>query len=467
MNQRKKKPNVIFILADDLGWAELGCYGHTFNETPHLDALAARGVRFQTAYASSTVCSPSRAGLLTGQWPPRNGITDYLRPETEWYLPVTGADNELPADTEYRIDPSMVTMAQLFKNSGYATGMVGKWHLSGYDENGVLHGPDQYGFDDVRISEQVFIGGGSYFWPYTCVDPKIQPVLGNGEYLVDRMHHEAVDFIKGHADEPFFLFLSHYAVHTILAGKPEDVEYFKNKPGAGQAPEGKEVCWAKENNPELAAMLRSIDDGVGRIVDTLRELGIEDDTLIVFTSDNGGEARVTRNAHLRGGKSMTYEGGLRVSLVMAGPGVGPVGRVVKEPTINLDFYPTFAEMLNHPVPEGHVVDGQSMWPVLRGETPTASFKDRPFLWHYPLDKPHFLGGRSSAAVRRREWKLIEFFDDGSAELYNLADDESEQHNLSADRPEQLRERHAELTFWLKEVDGTIPENQQQPDISSQ
>ena len=223
--------NVIVILIDDLGWGELGCYGNAYNESPHMDSLARSGLRFTDAYASSTVCSPSRAGLLTGQAPPRNGITDYLRPESEWYLPLNPAgtafaDRELPEDTSFHLDPAMVTMADLFRNSGYHTSIIGKWHLSGYDAQGVKFGPDKYGFEEVIMSEQVGIQEGSYFWPYLRIDPAIRPLSGDSEYLIDRMNHEAVSCIKRQAHRPFFLYLSHYAVHTALAAKRPDVEHF-------------------------------------------------------------------------------------------------------------------------------------------------------------------------------------------------------------------------------------------------
>jgi len=456
------KPNIIFILADDLGWAEPGCYqGNPLNETPHIDAMAKRGMRFTTAYASSTVCSPSRAGLMTGQAPPRNGITDYLRPDTEWYIPLKEGgffDNELPEDTDYKLNADLTVLPQMFKKQGYTTGMIGKWHLSGYDENGVKHGPEKYGFDEVRISEQVGIGGGSYFHPYHNVDPAIEPILGENEYLVDRMNYEAVDFIKQRRDEPFFLYLSHYAVHTGLVGKKEDVDYFSEKAGVSDIPE-EERQMLPENNPVLAAMLKSIDDGVGAIRETLVELGIADNTILVFTSDNGGETRVTVNGYLRDGKSSTYEGGLRVPLVIDYPGVTEPGTVTDCPTINLDFYPTFAEIIGVEIPKEHITDGTSIMPLLRGESNLTAIRDRLFSWHYPLEQPHFLGGRSSAANRKCDYKYIRFFDDGSDELYDLRNDESETTNLAAENPEKLNERKAWLKNWVAEVRGQIPDGQ--------
>ena len=455
------KPSIIFILVDDLGWGEPGCYGNTFNETPHIDAVAKSGMRFTTAYACSTVCSPSRAGLMTGQAPPRNGITDYLRPDTEWFLPLKEggfSDNELPADTEYHISANLTSLPQMFKERGYKTGMIGKWHLSGYDGNGVKHGPEKYGFDDVRISEQVGIGPGSYFPPYIHVDPGIEPVLGENEFLVDRMNYEAVNFIKENKNEPFFLYLSHYAVHTALAGKKEYVDYFSRKADVEHLSDN-EKAWMNKNNPVLAAMLKSVDDGVGAIRKTLKESEIDKDTIIVFTSDNGGETKVTVNGHLREGKSSTYEGGIRIPLIIDYPGMTTPGSVTDIPTINLDFYPTFAEIIGYEIPKEHIADGESIVPVLGGTGKIEVIANRVFSWHYPLEKPHFLGGRSSAANRRGDYKYIHFFDDGSDELYNLEKDESETSSLVERYPVLLKEHQNLLKNWLTEVKGQIPKGQ--------
>ncbi|CAG7607896.1 N-acetylgalactosamine-6-O-sulfatase [Paenibacillus solanacearum] len=463
VNFETNKPNIIFILVDDLGWGELGCYGNLYNETPYLDEMARQGMRFTTAYASAPVCSPSRAGLLTGQVPPRNGITDYLRPDSEWYLPLNPeltsfADHELPDDTGFRLDPNSVTMAQMFQKASYHTGIIGKWHLSGYDEQGVKFGPDQYGFDEVILSEQVGIAGGSYFHPYVRVDPSIEPVLGENEYLVDRMNYEAVEFIRRNQSEPFFLYLSHYAVHTALAGKPDMVEHFMRKE-SGREELGEPLNRTKRDNPVLAAMLKSVDEGVGMIRQTLEALGLDRNTLIVFTSDNGGETKITVNGHLRGGKSMTYEGGLRVPLVVSWPEGIPGGMVRSEPTINLDFYPTFADVIGYDIPAHQLIDGVSIHSLLQGEEPEEHQRERQFYWHYPLDQNHFLGGRSSVANRTGEWKLIEFLDDRSAELYNLLTDETESVNLAEQEPEQRRKQHALIKEWLEEVRGIIPPSQ--------
>ncbi|MBN2156153.1 MAG: sulfatase [Candidatus Lokiarchaeota archaeon] len=498
---KKKKmdrPNVIFILVDDLGWAELGCYGNRYNETPHIDNLAATGMRFTNAYASSTVCSPSRAGLLTGQAPPRIGITDYLRPNSEWFLPLDSgkggfADNELPEDTDFRINPKILTLAEMFRIIGYFTCIIGKWHLSGYDKKGVKFGPEKYGFDEVRISEQKGIAGGSYFHPYTKIDPNIETVLGNNEYLVDRMNYEAVEFIKRHKNEPFFLYLSHYAVHTTLDAKLEDIKYFSKKRrnftsenliGLKEKLYFKAEIdkffsilkeflnfkkirkyfmirkrWFRQNNPVLASMLRSIDNGVGDIVRILKELKLDQNTIIVFTSDNGGESRVTQNGHLRGGKSFTYEGGLRVNQIISYPGVTKRNSTTEFPTINLDFYPTFAEIIGYDIPKSHKLDGKSILPILKDDPKAEKLTKRILSWHYPLKRPHFLGGRSSAANRKENYKYIKFFDDGSSELYDLRKDESETVNLVNVYPEKADEHYKILKKWVNHVGGKVPKGQ--------
>ena len=433
-----RPPNVVLILADDLGWAELGCYGNSFNETPHLDKLASQGMLFTNAYAAAPVCSPYRAALMTGQTPARIGVTDYLRPGTDWHLP-----------------DRMTTLPELFESAGYVTGMTGKWHLSGYDSSGVKSGPGKHGFDEVMLSEQTGIGGGSYFHPYQRVNPKLAAVLGKNEYLTDRLNHEAVRFIERHSDrnrdhnraKPFFLYKSHYSVHTALAGKPDLVNHFKSKPGAGQN--------KNKNNPVLAAMLKSIDDGVGMIMKTLDSLGIAENTIVIFTGDNGGESRVTSNAPLRAGKSCLYEGGIREPLIVRWPGITKPGSTCDTPTMNIDFYPTLAEVIGTGHAPAHHVDGLSIVPLLRGERINA----RPLYWHYPLAKKHFLGGRSSGAIRQGDWKLIEFFDDRKLELYNLADDISERTDLARQHPEEVEQLHRMLTEWRKEVSARLPEGQ--------
>ena len=430
-----ERPNIIFILGDDLGWAELGCYGNTFNETPNIDRLARQGVRFTDAYAAAPVCSPYRAALITGQWPARVGITDYLRPDDKNHLAL-----------EY------VTIAEVLRKAGYATGIVGKWHLTGYANHRAQEFPPaMQGFDETIVSENRGIGAGSYFHPYHF-NREIDKRLPEKEHLVDRCNIEAVNFIERHKSGPFFLYLSHYAIHTKLEGKPELVSQFEKKPGAGKGQN------AGRNNPHLAALLKSIDEGVGMIVDKLDTLGLTDRTIIVFTGDNGGEDRVTSNAPLRAGKSTLYEGGIRVPLIVRYPSVVPAGAVCTTPTCNIDFYPTFCDVTGVRPEAGQRVDGVSILPLLKN--PQSELKRDTLFWHYPLDKPHFLGGHSAGAIRKGQWKLIEFFDVGRKELYNLADDIGEQDNLADKNPQKVSELHKLLVAWRKDVAARIPSGQQ-------
>ena len=452
-----RSPNIIFILADDLGWGEPGCYGNTFNETPHIDQLAREGMRFTHAYAAAPVCSPYRAAFLTGQVPARVGITDFLRPDGK------------------ALSTDHVTIAEALKSRGYVTGMIGKWHLTGY----LYHGAKRevravdHGFDEELVSEIKGVGNGANFYPYVF---RTQPVswlnvkekrLEGKEYLVDRMNLEAVEFIKRHRGKPFFLYLSHFATHTILNGREGLVEKYRRKHEPGPDVRGKRcyLCrdagldgdplhhWAKGHNPHLAAMLESIDDGVGMILDTLEALGLDRETIVVFTSDNGGELNVTTNGHLRGGKSMLYEGGIRVPLIVRWPGKVEAGTVCHRPTTNIDFYPTFVEASGFDGPPKQLLDGVSILPLLRD--PEASLERDTIAWHYPLPKPHFLGGYSAGAIRRGNWKLIEFFDTGKTELYDLANDPGEKNDLSARHPDRTRELLRALAAWRTSV-GAAP-----------
>ncbi len=454
----KNQPNVILVLADDLGWSELGCYGNGFNETPHLDALAEQGMRFTQAYAAAPVCSPYRAALLTGQHPARVGILDYLRPNSANAL-----------STQH------LTLAEMFQQSGYTTGMIGKWHLTGYRHHDAEYEsrPTDHGFDWSFASEVKGVGNGANFWPYVFRNQPIRWIdipanrLGDGEYLTDRMNIEAVDFIEQNQDRPFFLYLSHYAPHTILNGRPDLVEKYrrKHKPGASTRTrcylcqdgghEGDALHhWAGDHNPHLAAMLESIDEGIGLIARKLEELSLNENTIFVFTSDNGGETNVTSNAPLRGGKSQLYEGGIRVPMIVRWLNNVPAGEVCDSPTMNVDFYPTLLEAAGvEPSPE-QSLDGVSTLATWRN--PSAPITRETLYWHYPLDQPHFLGGVSSGAIRDGNWKLIEFFDDGSEELYRLTDDASEQHDIADVHPQLVGELKQKLADWRTSVGARHP-----------
>lgn len=445
-----EKPNIVLILADDLGYSELGCYGNSFNETPNLDQLARNGIRFTNAYSAQTVSSPTRAALMTGLYPQRTGIVDYLRPDDEMHL-----------------DESYVTLPKILQANGYHTAIIGKWHLTGYTDAGAPYEsmPDKHGFDETILTEKVGIGAGSYFYPYHFNEDVEKLLSSSEEFLVDRMNEEALRFIdRQRADQPFFLYLSHYAVHTFVHGKPEEVAYFQNKPEAGTSAPHRHnkhddpyVKWpsdfrAKRNNPHLASQLYTMDKGVGEIVEKLKEAGLYDNTLIIFVSDNGGETKVTSNAPLRDGKSFLYEGGVRVSMIVSAPKMIRQGITTDEPFVTFDFYPTLCDMADIET-GGLGLDGRSFWPVWTGKKKGVG--QRELYWHYPLEKPHFLGGRSCGTIRSGKWKLMEFFDTGELELYNIEDDLSESHDLSAENPDIVSKLHRKMEQWREDVGAEI------------
>jgi arylsulfatase A len=426
------RPNVVFIIADDLGRNDLGCYGSTFHRTPHLDQLAKDGVKFTDAYAACPVCSPTRAAVMTGKYPARLNLTDWLpgrtdRAEQKMLRPAIV--QQLPLDE--------VTLAEELKAAGYATGHIGKWHLGGA------------GFEPTRQGFDINVGGDqagsprSYFAPYKNAMGLFMPGLEqapDGEYLTDRLTDEALKFIEQNKDRPFFLYLAHYAVHIPLRAREEMVKTYKSdgKPGT-------------QNNPIYAAMLESVDQGVGRIVAKLDELKLTERTLIVFTSDNGGlsvlegpNTPATSNSPLREGKGYLYEGGIRVPLLIRWPGVIKPGRVNASPVSSIDFFPTLLELCG--VTSKAAVDGVSLVPVIRDN---AALKREALYWHYP----HYSnqGGRPGAAVRAGDWKLIEFYDTDRRELFNLKDDAAEIRNRAADKPEVVKDLQARLDVWRKDV----------------
>ncbi len=424
------KVNVVVILADDLGWADLGCYGSKYHKTPNLDRLAADGMRFTDGYAACPVCSPSRAALLTGKYPARLNLTDWLpgradRPDQKLLRPTLA--NQIP--------PDVVTLAAALKAEGYATGHVGKWHLGGKDA-----GPLQRGFD-VNVAGDQRGSPASYFAPFKG---KTGPAMvgledaPDGEYLTDRLTAEAEKFIDANRDKPFFLYLAHYAPHIPLQAKSElTAKYKPGQPGA-------------QGNPLYAAMIESIDDGVGRILKKLDDRKLADRTIVVFTSDNGGlsviegpDTPATINAPLRDGKGYLYEGGLRVPLIVRWPGVTKPGGTTNTPVSGMDLFPTLLEACG--TKAAGKVDGLSLVPLLKGE----ALKRDALYWHYP----HYSnqGGRPGGVVRVGGYKLIEFYENGRRELYDLSKDVGESRNLIDDKPEVAKELREKLDAWRKDV----------------
>lgn len=429
--QTATKPNVILILIDDLGWHEMGSYGNTFNETPQLDKLAREGVRFGNAYSSAPVCSPARSTIMTGQLPIHTGITDYMDDNFVEFL-----------------DPAkFVSIAKTLKNRGYHTGIIGKWHLDGHAANGLVNTgagrPALNGFDEVICSETKRIGGGDYVFPYAHLPDVAQQRIFPKENLIERLNLEATDYIARNKSAPFFLYLSHYAVHTSLDAPDSLVARFDAKratPGTKTSP---------TENPYLGAMLKLVDDGVGKILATLKEAGIDSNTIVMVASDNGGESTVTDNGALRGGKSYVYEGGIRIPFLARWPGKFASGIVSGTPINLADIYPTVAALTGANLPQGQKMDGLDISPLLER---TGGIANRDFLWHYPRVLPHFLGGSSAGAILRGHYKFVRFYDTDKTELYDLGSDSAEAKDLAADSVALLRSMAAE---WHRRVTESL------------
>ena len=462
----KARPNIIVILSDDLGWADLSCYGSTFHESPHLDKLAAQGMRFTQAYSSSPYCSPSRAAIMTGRYPARLKLTDYI--------PGNGKSGKfLPAEMKMELPLEEVTIAEVLKGAGYATWHVGTWH-----HGDVGFYPQTQGFDDNIAGH----AGGlppSYFWPYGMdkkPDPKNYHSRGvpgledgkPGEHLCDRLTSEAMKLIEHRKpDQPFFLYLPFYDVHIPAMAKPELVKKYQAKaakmglPNVKSAPTYDEgtVERGSEQPPKqleqqvhitYAAMIETMDTNVGRLMAKLVELGLADNTVILFTSDNGGHF-ITSNRPLRGCKGWLYEGGVREPWFVRWPGVTKPGSTCDVPIINTDIFPTLLEAAGLAAMSDLHRDGISIVPLLKGDTkPTHDA----LFWHYPHYGNH--GNGPCSSVRIGDWKLIEWLEDDSVELFNLAGDLSEKNDASAQHPEIVRQLRERLHAWRKEVDANMP-----------
>jgi arylsulfatase A len=418
--------NFVFILVDDMGAADLGCYGSRFYETPRVDAFAKQAVRFTQAYSACTVCSPSRAAILTGKYPARLHITDWIPGH-----PYRWAKLKPPDWTQY-LPLEETTIPQMLKKAGYATASIGKWHLGG-----PKYYPEKHGFD-VNIGGTHLGSPPSYFSPYHI------PTLPDGppgEYLPDRQTAEAVKFITSNRSRPFFLYLSHYAVHTPLQAKSGKVAKYKNKSTAGD-PQGQ---------PAYGGLVESVDESVGRILDALDDLRLSEQTAVFFTSDNGGWIPSTKNLGLRAGKGSAHEGGVRVPLLVRWPGVTRGERICTEPVCGIDFYPTILAMAGLSAPRDDVVDGVSLAPLLRGAERLAP---RPLYWHYPHYHPG--GATPHSAVRDGSLKLIEFHEDGRLELYDLHADPLEQQDLAKNRQQDAQRLQTRLHKWLVAAGAQMP-----------
>ncbi|MHC4866603.1 MAG: sulfatase-like hydrolase/transferase [Planctomycetota bacterium] len=435
-NPSGRRPNFVFMLIDDMGWKDVGFMGSTYYETPNIDALAGQGMVFTSAYTNAPNCAPTRACLLSGQYSPRHGVYTVGSSERG----KSHLRKLVPIQNKTVLDSKAVTIAEALKGAGYVSASIGKWHLG----KGADHGPDAQGFD-LNVAGNRSGKPRRYFSPYHFANLADGP---EGEYLTDRLTNEAISFIEANKDKPFFLYLSHYAVHTPIKAKKELIAKYEQKPPSnGQA------------NPAYAAMIESVDQGVGRIMHKLDELGLADNTVVFFFSDNGGVVGITSMEPLRGGKGMLYEGGVRVPLIVRRPGTIEAGTKCDVPVIGVDFYPTILEMAGAAKPKGHILDGESIVPLLRGD---GNLKRKAVFWHFPAYLQGNYGWKDTwrttpaGAVRQGDYKLIEYFEDGLLELYNLKSDIGEQDNLAAKMPAKAKQLHRMLKDWRKSLNAPVP-----------
>jgi arylsulfatase A len=423
--QSSRPLNVIVFLIDDMGATDLGCMGSRFYQTPNVDRLAQQGLKFTTAYSACTVCSPSRAALLTGKYPARLHITDWI--------PGEGRTNEklLSPDWRMYLPNEERTLGNVFHDAGYATASIGKWHLGG-----PKYYPEKHGFD-INIAGTDKGQPPSYFSPYHIPTLKDGPV---GEFLTDRESQEAVRFIEANKTRPFFLYLPHHAVHTPLMGKPGVVAKYRQRVRSDD----------KQNNPTYAALVESVDDSVGNVMQALERNALTDNTVVIFTSDNGGLLGSTYNIGMRAGKGSAYQGGVRVPLIVRWPGITRAGAECAAPVITMDLYSTLLHACGASVKPGQITDGADLLPLLQG----SSIPDRPLFWHYP----HYHGGGATpySAVRDGDYRLIQFYEDNRAELYNLKTDPLESTNIAKTEPKVARKLLSELNLWRKRVKAQAP-----------
>ena len=431
-----KNPNIIIFLVDDLGWMDIGCNGSDYYRTPNIDKFAAEGVRFTNAYAACAVCSPTRASIMTGKYPARLLLTNWL-PAGRW-----DPNSKLSEGRFLRsLPPEEITLPEALRDIGYRTAHIGKWHLGGPP----FSLPEHHGFD-VNVGGNSHGAPGNYFYPYAG-DWKI-PTTGkrarwntlkdgkNGEYLTDRLTDEAIQFVKQNKEGPFFLHLSHYAVHSPLQSKEKLIEKYKKIPKS-----------KRQGNPVYAGMVESVDQSLGRITDLLKEESIDNDTMILFTSDNGGFAKATDNSPLRANKGAYYEGGIRVPLLVRWPNKIKAGKVINTPVISPDLYPTCISVAGSKLKSGQICDGVNMLPLMIGD---EQIDRHSIFWHFP----HYNGHPSSfpsSVIRKGDWKLIQSFDPAKVELFNLTDDISEKYDLANIRTNVRDELLVELNAWREEV----------------
>jgi arylsulfatase A-like enzyme len=448
------RPNIVFILADDLGWRDLSNEGSEFYESPHIDRIAAEGMKFRRGYAACQVCSPSRASILTGKYPTKHGITTWIgdRSGPEWRS-ARRFDSHLPAPYEHNLRAEEQTLAEVLQAAGYRTFFAGKWHLGSKGS-----WPTDHGFQINRGGWDVGSPRGGYFSPWE--NPNL-PSGPDGESLPLRLGRETATFIEQNHDEPFLAYLSFYSVHGPIQTTPDLWQKYRDKAAAAGMAEER-FLWDRrlsvrqaQDCPIYAGMIEAMDDAVGIVLDKLDQLGIAENTIVCFTSDNGGvssgDAFCTSNLPLRGGKGRQWEGGIREPFYIKAPGVTRAGSASDVPVNGIDWYPTLLELANVPVPADQAVDGVSLVPLLTGGT----IADRPLFWHYP----HYgnQGGEPSSIMIQDTWKLILYHEDMRVELYNLQRDAAEQHDVSTENAARVGEMRETLDAWLTATNAVFPE----------
>jgi arylsulfatase A len=447
-------PNVVLILIDDMGFTDLSCYGSKFYETPHIDRLAAGGMRLTHGYSACTVCSPTRSAIMTGKYPARLHITDWIAGHQRPY-----AKLKVP-DWRMYLPHEEVTIGETFKANGYATCHIGKWHLGGEE-----YAPTTNGFD-INVAGTHVGSPPTYFFPYKNINGSLPGLQEGkpGEYLTDRLTDEAIKFITAAKDQPFFLYMPFYAVHTPLMGKPEKVAKYEAKAKAN--PEN------PQHHATYGAMVESLDEGIGRLVAHLENLKLRDNTIVVFTSDNGGLKlnQVTSNDPARAGKGSAYEGGVRVPYIFSYPPKIRAGSTSDAAVMSIDLFPTLIELCGltrkpaaqakHSAVNTPIVDGISVASVLTEKGPI----DRDALyWHYPHYHPG--GATPYGAVRTGDWRLVEFYEDGKTELYNLKDDIGESKDLTISQRSKRDQLLGMLQKWRSQIGAQMPT--QNPDYDAQ
>jgi arylsulfatase A-like enzyme len=448
-----QKPNILFILADDLGYHDLSSMGSDFYETPNIDRIGLEGMIFTEGYATCQVCSPSRASIMSGQFPGRHGITDWIgaRSGTEWRK-AKRYNKLLPAEYLHHLPHEFTTLPEAMKEMGYLTFFAGKWHLGNEGSY-----PEDHGFDFNEGGYERGGPRGGYFSPYN--NPKLEDGEP-GENLSMRLANETVQFIRENRDTSFFAYLSFYAVHSPIQTTREKWDKYRQKAEAmgiaetGYIMERRLPIRQVQDNPIYGGLVEAMDEAVGEVLECLDELGLEDNTIVIFTSDNGGVSAgdnfSTSNLPLRGGKGYQWEGGIREPYFIKVPWLVNPGSTCDAPVTGTDFYPTLLELVGADLRPDQHIDGVSLVPLLTGD----SIAERPLYWHYP----HYgnQGGDPSSIIRQGEWKLIHYWEDGHDELYNLAADPAEQKDVSDEHPGISSRMGSDLKAWLAEVGAEIP-----------